>query len=92
MAVYAQTRYGLAILTIREQCCGFFEQKTVCVEAGTVLDKTTGHTVCLGCSRITVESGLRTCDICEREYIDSTKFQDNNYETNCPECVKAYDL
>lgn len=85
-------KYGLAILTIREHLCGFYETLHKCVEAGTSVDTHTGHTVCLGCSRITYQSGLRKCDTCDIEYINKTQFQDPNYEVNCPECVKEYDL
>lgn len=85
-------KYGLAILTIREHLCGFYELLTKCVDAGTVVDSETGHTVCLGCSRITLSSGLRDCSICEIQFIDKAKFQDPNYEVYCPECVITYDL
>ncbi len=82
----------LAILTVREHLCGFYEERVTCVESGTKLDGDTGHTVCCGCNRITTLSGLRECDICGREYIDKTKFQNPNYETNCPRCVISHDL
>jgi hypothetical protein len=90
MVIYGTTRKKLAILTIREHLCGFFELKSVCVNAGTVVDPQTGHTLCLGCSRITFESGLRECDQCDREYINKEQHQDNNFETICPDCVVRY--
>lgn len=95
MVVYATDNAfngGLAIQTIRDICCGFFELKTVCKEAGWTLDSRTGHRVCSGCSRITVESGLRRCDICEKEFIDPSQYHDVNYEVNCPRCVEEYGL
>lgn len=82
----------LAILTCREHLCGYFEERHVCVESGVQVDPQTGHTVCLGCYRITVASGLRECDICCKEYIDKGKYQDPRYETNCPVCVKEFGL
>jgi hypothetical protein len=85
-------RFGLAIMTIREHLCGYYQLWTRCVDADTDVDPDSGHEVCSGCGRVTVTSGLRKCDICDREYIDLTKHQDNAYETNCPACVKEYDL
>ena len=85
-------RNRLAILTVREHLCGFYQLSVTCVDAGTKVDCDTGHTVCCGCERITVYSGLRECDICGQEYIDKTKFQNPRYETNCPCCVKEYGL
>lgn len=82
----------LAILTIREHLCGYYQLYTKCADSLTVVDSDTGHTVCLGCDRITVSSGLRACDMCEREYIDKTKYQTNDYDTYCPECVIKHDL
>jgi hypothetical protein len=82
----------LAIQTVREHLCGFYQQSVTCAESGTELDSDTGHTVCCGCGRITVESGLRRCDICEREYINKDAYQDPNYETDCEECVIKYGL
>lgn len=95
MVIYASdTAFngGLAILTIREHICGFFEQKVVCVDTGWRVDPDTGHRVCSGCSRITLYSGLRRCDICDKEYIDKTKYQDPVFETNCPRCVERYGI
>lgn len=80
----------LAILTIREHLCGYYEQKVECIDSRTVVDASTGHTVCCGCKRITVKSGFRNCDICEREYINKDQYEDPKYETICPECVKTY--
>lgn len=56
------------------------------------VDPETGHTIGWWCQRPTPESGLRKCDICERDYIDPNKHQDSKYETNCPSCVVRYDL
>jgi len=82
----------LAIQTVREHLCGFYSQSVDCVEAGTKVDHESGHRVCCGCNRPTAESALRQCDICGKEYIDKTKYQDPNYETDCPRCVVEYDL
>jgi hypothetical protein len=82
----------LAILTIRAHLCGFFEQKSECVNAGNRVDPDSGHLLCCGCSRITVSSGLMVCDICDIEYINKAKRQDKHYETNCPKCVEEYGL
>lgn len=85
--------YGrLAILTVREHLCGYYQDLTSCVAAGDRVDPDTGHTVCCGCDKITVASGLRICDICDKEYIDKSKYQNPIYDTNCPRCVKEYDL
>jgi len=56
------------------------------------LDVSSGHTVGRWCKLPTRESAIRQCDICEREYIDITKYQDPRYETICPECVIKHDL
>jgi hypothetical protein len=85
-------RYGLAIMTIREHLCGFYSLETRCVDAGVRVDPSTGHRVCCGCDRITVSSGLRKCDMCNREYINLDKYQDNRYETYDPECIERYGL
>jgi hypothetical protein len=82
----------LAIQTIREHLCGYYEQKVTCTGAQTRLDPQTGHRVCSGCRKILVSSGLRSCDICGRDYIDPTKYQNPRYETNCPCCVVKYGL
>lgn len=82
----------LAILTIREHLCGFYESLTRCREAGVEVDTRTGHHVCLGCERITVDSGLRVCDICGKQYINKAEYQNPRYETNCPNCIKEYGL
>lgn len=82
----------LAILTIRDHLCGFFELKTSCVDAGSRVDPVTGHMVCCGCGRITVASGLMQCDICNRDYINKSKRQDKRYETNCPSCIIKFGL
>lgn len=95
MVVYASENAflgRLAIMTIREHICGYFEQKVVCVDADLTLDRESGHRVCSGCSRITLHSGLRVCDICEKEYIDPNKYQDPDFETNCPRCVERYGI
>lgn len=83
---------GLAIMTIREHLCGFYETKVECVDAYDRVDSPSGHMVCSGCQRITVASGLRRCDTCDKEFINKSKFQDNNYETNCPRCIVEYGL
>lgn len=80
----------LAILTLREHLCGFFEDKVDCLEAGIRVDPDTGHHVCLSCDRVTFKSGLRECDICEREYINLNKYENPRYDTNCPDCVVNY--
>lgn len=85
-------RGRLAIQTIREHLCGFYELRVTCVDASERVDRETGHTLCLGCDRITVISGLRECDICIKEYIDKTKYQNPSYETNCPDCVVTHGL
>lgn len=82
----------LAILTIREHLCGFYEISTRCADSEDRLDPATGHRVCLGCGKVTSKSGLRNCDICERDYINLDKHQDPNYETNCPECIERFGL
>lgn len=82
----------LAIMTVREHLCGYFEMKTDCVHASREVDSTTGHTVCLGCNRITVDSGLRVCEACETEYINLNKFQDSGFETYCEKCEVTYGL
>lgn len=82
----------LAILTIQEHLCGFYQNLVSCVTAGTYVDSDTGHTVCSGCERITVNSGLRQCDICGKEYINKDEFQDPEFETNCIRCVIKYGL
>jgi hypothetical protein len=82
-----------ATLTITEHLCDdVYNVKTSCLKAGKVVDHGTGHHVCCECSKVTRSSGLRECDTCDREYIDKTKFQDDKYETNCPECVNTYEL
>jgi len=90
MVTYPLNGNRLAILTIKEQLCGFFEQKFTCVDVGSRVDPESGHMVCCGCNRITVASGLMECDICSREYINKAKSQDKRYETNCPDCEKRY--
>lgn len=90
--IYPQKGDKLAILTIREHTCGFFQMRTECVEAQRKVDPDTGHTVCLACERITVDSGLRACDICDSEYINLNIYEDPDYETNCPKCKVIYDL
>lgn len=82
----------LAVLTIREHLCGFYEIPTRCSDAGEVLDSTTGHKVCLGCGKVTSKSGLRVCDTCDKEFINLSKYLDPEYETNCPECIERYGL
>lgn len=58
----------------------------------TPVDPDTGHVLGFWCKKLTINSGLRQCDICDRQYIDPVKYQDPYYETNCPECVKRYGL
>lgn len=82
----------LAIQTCRDHLCSYYESLTRCVYTGIRVDPVSGHDVCCGCGKITARSGLRTCDTCEREYIDKTKYQDDSYETYCPECVKEFGL
>jgi hypothetical protein len=78
---------------VREHICGFHELNVTCVDSVSYVDHETGHTVCSGCERITLASGLRVCDICESEYIDKTKYQDpRKADTNCPRCVEEYGL
>lgn len=90
MALYPLKGNRLAILTIREHLCGFFEQKSDCVDSGSRVDPESGHMVCCGCNRITVASGLMRCDICDKEYINKEKRQDKQYETICPACIKEF--
>ncbi len=56
------------------------------------VDPDTGHVIGFWCGKVTIESGLRSCDICERQYINKTQYEDPHYETYCPECVINYDL
>lgn len=93
--VYASDRNfngRLPIMTVREHLCGFYEALDICRNAVERVDSRTGHTVCSGCSKIRTASGLRQCDICDKEYIDKNKFQDPHYETNCPRCVIEYGI
>ncbi len=92
MVVYPAKGKKLAILTLREHLCGFFESSYKCGMSGNRLDTATGHQVCFGCERILIDSGLRICDICDTEYINKLRHQDADYETNCPRCVEAYEL
>lgn len=73
-------------------CDDVYNQKTRCMEAGTVVDTATGHHVCSGCSRITRSSGLRECDICYKEYIDKNSYQNPEFETVDPRCKELYDV
>lgn len=82
----------LDIATIREHLCEFYQLGVNCVDSGTKVDPNTGHTVCLGCNRIKAESGLRVCDICEREYINKSKYENPKSETNCPRCEQEYGI
>jgi hypothetical protein len=82
----------LAVMTIREHLCGFYEISTRCAEAGDRLDPDTGHRVCCSCGKVTSKSGLRICDTCDREFINLDKFLNPEYETNCPECIERYGL
>lgn len=95
LVIYAQPgsfHNRLPILTLREHLCGFFENKTYCIEEGTAVDTSTGHTLCCGCDRLTAESGLRKCDNCSIEYINKDVYQNPRYETYCPRCVVEYEL
>lgn len=82
----------LAILTIRAHLCGFYSLGVDCADMGSQIDPQTGHRVCSECQRITVASGLRICDICDKEYIDKSQYQNPRYDTNCPRCVITYGL
>lgn len=81
-----------AINTIRAHLCGFYEELTKCLDSGAHTDPQTGHRVCSGCDRITVDSGLRTCDICYVEYIDKIKLHSLDSDTNCPRCIEKYGI
>lgn len=85
-------RGKLAILTIREHLCGFYEKSVTCADAGVQVDTTTDHRVCSGCRKVTAESGLRSCDICELEFINLLRYYNSRYEVVCPSCVKEYGL
>ena len=86
-------RQQLAVNTVREHTCGFYgPAKTTCQGAPWRIDLVSGHRVCSGCGKITVKSGLRTCDICDTQYIDLNNYQDPKYETNCPCCIERYGL
>ena len=53
----------------------------------TMVDVSTGHTLCTNCNKISKKSGLGCCENCNREYINLDKFEDEDiYEPNCPEC------
>jgi hypothetical protein len=78
----------LAILTCQAHLCDYYQVKTSCVESGVRVDLRSGHTVCSGCGKLKWASGLRECSICDREYINKSKFEDtSNYqEAICPDC------
>jgi hypothetical protein len=83
-----QTVYGDPKLTLKQKI------EHLCFHGCRLapIDPDTGHVVGFWCKKLTIDSGLRICDICDREYIDKTKNQNPDYETNCPECVKRYGL
>jgi hypothetical protein len=67
--------------------------KQLCVHGcRTEFDSATGHTLGFWCKRPTVDSGLRECDICYRQYINKTKHQNPRYETICPDCERDYGI
>jgi hypothetical protein len=85
--------YGkLAILTIREHLCGYYQELVICVDAGTYVDTDTGHRVCSGCGKVPVAEGLSYCDIGAHEFINLNRVYNNADEIVCPKHIKEYGL
>jgi hypothetical protein len=92
VAIYSNPGEYLPINDAREHLCGYYNQRRECINAPTKVDERTGHTVCSECRRVTTRSGLRLCDLCDKQFIDLDKFIDPKYDVNCPKCVREYGL
>jgi hypothetical protein len=91
-AIYSESGGYLPINVAREQLCGYYNLSRSCINAPTRVDQGTGHTVCSHCNRVTARSGIRLCDLCDKQFFDPQKYIDPRYDVNCPRCVIEYGL
>lgn len=87
MVIYGTSQHYPGVFSLevlRKHTCQ--KALTACVRAGTMVHSTSGHTICRDCNLITISSGLRKCEGCNREYINTEQHEPTFYEPNCPDC------
>ena len=90
VTLYSAPGEYLPINEAKEHLCGYYNQRRECINAEILVDTGSGHHVCSSCSRVTAKSGLRLCETCDCQFIDTSKYLDPKYEIYCPRCVTKY--